>query len=115
MSGLPDDIQDKWVVPAKYEKMKNPYAGVNDADNLGRILYIKHCRSCHGSKGKGDGTKAKGLETAIRDFSGAEFKKQSDGSMYYKTFIGRDEMPSFIKKIPDEEEQWMIINYVKSL
>ncbi|MBT8270365.1 MAG: cytochrome c, partial [Bacteroidia bacterium] len=85
MSGLPDDIQDKWVVPAKYEKMKNPYAGVNDADNLGRILYIKHCRSCHGSKGKGDGTKAKGLETAIRDFSGAEFKKQSDGSMYYKT------------------------------
>ncbi len=115
MHDLPEDLQDKWEVPAKYEKMKNPHAGVADSENIGRILYAKHCKSCHGTKGKGDGTKAKGLKTPIRDFTGSEFKSQSDGSLYYKTYVGRDEMPSFIKRIPDEEEQWLLINYIKNM
>jgi mono/diheme cytochrome c family protein len=115
MTAFTSNEQEKWEVPSKYEKMKNPYAGVSDADNIGRILYAKHCKSCHGSKGKGDGTKAKSIDTPIGDFTEASFKQQTDGSMYYKSFIGRDDMPSFIKKIPDEEEQWMVINYIRNL
>jgi mono/diheme cytochrome c family protein len=107
--------QDPWEVPAKYEKMKKPYASAADDVNIGRILYAKHCKSCHGSKGKGDGTKAKSLDTPVGDFTDASFKSQKDGSLYYKTFIGRDDMPSFKKKIPDEEEQWMVINYIRGL
>lgn len=115
MTALTSNEQEKWSVPSKYQKLENPYAGVSDADNIGRILYAKHCKSCHGSKGKGDGTKAKSIDTPIGDFTQASFKEQTDGSMYYKTFIGRDDMPSFIKKIPDDEEQWMVINYIKNL
>jgi mono/diheme cytochrome c family protein len=115
MTALTSNEQEKWDVPSKYQKLENPYAGVADADNIGRILYAKHCKSCHGSKGMGDGTKAKSIDTPIGDFTQASFKEQTDGSMYYKTFIGRDDMPSFIKKIPDDEEQWMLINYIKSL
>ena len=115
MTIIKSNQQDPWEVPAKYQKMENPYASATDDEKIGRILYSKHCKSCHGTKGKGDGTKAKSLDTPVGDFTDASFKNQSDGSLYYKTFIGRDDMPSFKKKIADEEEQWMVINYIKGL
>ncbi|MDH5412597.1 MAG: c-type cytochrome [Flavobacteriaceae bacterium] len=115
MTNMKTDTQEPWPVPAKYKKMENPYAKATDGENIGKILYAKHCKSCHGSKGKGDGKKAASIDTPIGDFTDAAFKKQSDGSLYYKTFVGRDDMPSFDKKIPDNEEQWLLINYIKNL
>ena len=115
MIAIKSNLQDPWKVPAKYEKMENPYSKAADAESIGRILYSKHCKSCHGSKGKGDGKKAATLDTPVGDFSDASFKNQSDGSLYYKTFFGRDEMPSFNKKITDEEEKWLLINYICGL
>lgn len=109
------DIQDPWEAPAKYQKMKNPYLDDADAGKIGRILYSKHCKSCHGTKGLGDGTKAEDIDTPIGDFTDASFKSQTDGSLYYKTFFGRDDMPGFNKKITDEEEKWLLVNYVRSL
>jgi mono/diheme cytochrome c family protein len=107
--------QDPWEVPAKYEKMENPFASDADAESVGRMLYSKHCKSCHGSKGLGDGSKAETVDTEMPDISTDAFKAQSDGAIYYKTFIGRDDMPSFQKKISDEKEQWLLVNYVKNL
>ena len=115
MTIIKSNQQDPWEVPAKYQKMENPYASATDDEKIGRILYSKHCKSCHGTKGKGDGTKAKSVDTPVGDFTDASFKNQSDGSLYYKTFIGRDDMPSFKKKIANEEEQWLVINYIKGL
>ena len=112
---LASNQQEPWVVPAKYKKMKNPYVDAKDVDKIGRILYSKHCKSCHGTKGKGDGKKAESVDTPIGDFTDGSFKNQTDGELYYKSFNGRDDMPSFKKKITDEEDQWMVINYIKSL
>jgi len=106
---------DPWTVPAKYEKMKNPYANAADGEKIGMQLYRKHCSSCHGKTGKGDGKKAETISTPMPDFTTDAFKGQSDGAIYYKTYVGRDEMPAFDKKIPDEEDQWKLINYVKTL
>jgi len=85
--------------------MENPYAKATDDENIGRILYSKHCKSCHGTKGKGDGNKAESIDTPVPDLTEASFKKQTDGDLYYKTFTGRDDMPSFQKKISSEEDQ----------
>ena len=115
MTIMKTNQQEPWTVPAKYNKMKNPYAKVADNEKIGRILYSKHCKSCHGTKGKGDGKKAESIDTPVGDFTSADFKKQTDGSLYYKTFVGRDDMPSFKKKIKDEEDQWLLINYVRGL
>ena len=115
MTTIKFDQQEPWVVPAKYKKMENPYAKAIDDEKTGKILYAKHCKSCHGSKGKGDGKKSASLDTPVGDFSSPSFKKQTDGSLYYKTFFGRDEMPSFKKKITDEEEKWLIVNYMRTL
>ena len=106
--------QEKWVVPEKYKNMKNEYAG-EDEDGIGEELYDQHCKSCHGKEGFGDGTKAKELETELNDLTSAEVQSQTDGELYYKAIIGRDEMPNFEKKIRDEEERWMVINYLRSL
>lgn len=108
-------FQDPWEVPAKYVKMENTFAKATDADNIGRALYSKHCKSCHGAKGKGDGSKAESIDTPMPDFTNSSFGKQTDGSLYYKTFIGRKDMPSFEKKITDEEERWLVVNYIKTL
>ncbi|WP_142784165.1 c-type cytochrome [Changchengzhania lutea] len=115
MAALKSNMQDTWEAPAKYVKMKNPYTNSTDDEKIGRIMYAKHCKSCHGTKGKGDGKKAGSIDTPIGDFSDDSFKKQTDGSLYYKTIFGRDDMPSFEKKITDEEERWLIVNHIRSL
>lgn len=109
-------MQEEWVVPAKYEKMTNP-TDADDEDNLadGKSLYLKHCASCHGKKGLGDGTKADEVDGDLGDFSSEEFQAQSDGALFYKSYIGRDDMPSFEKKMPDEDDMWYIVSYMRTL
>ena len=106
---------DPWPVPSKYTKLINPYADAEDPDQIGKELYMVHCKSCHGTKGVGDGKKAATLETNVTDMTTSEFKSQTDGQLYYKSFVGRDDMPSFEKKIKEEEDKWLLINYLKNL
>lgn len=106
--------QDEWVVPAKYEKMTNPTDPDQDKD-IGKQLYSKHCQSCHGKTGLGDGKKADEVEGDLGDFSSAEFQAQSEGAIFYKSYIGRDDMPNFEKKIPDEEDMWLVVNYMRTM
>lgn len=115
MINLKFSMQEIWEVPSKYEKMENPFANAADDQNIGRTLYAKHCKSCHGTKGKGDGTKAETIDTPIGDFTDASFQKQTDGSFYYKTVFGRDDMPSFENKISDDESRWLLVNYLRTL
>ncbi|MGZ5247669.1 MAG: c-type cytochrome [Flavitalea sp.] len=103
-----------WNAPDKYVKMANPVA--SDAGSLkeGKAIWVKHCQSCHGKSGKGDGTKAAQLKTEAGNFSLPATQKQSDGSLFYKTLEGRDDMPSFKKKIPETDEIWHVINYMRT-
>lgn len=111
---MPQMDDGGWTVPAEYKNMENEYAG-EDEDGIGEDLYKQHCRSCHGKEGYGDGTKAGELETPMRDLTSPEVQAQTDGELYYKSFIGRDEMPNFEKKIRGEEDRWMVINFIRSL
>ncbi len=103
-----------WDIPEKYQSMDNPYADDASLNKIGKMLYSKHCKSCHGNKGLGDGPKAKNLDTFPGDFSAEEFHNLGDGEMYYMSIIGRDEMPNYEDKIPDDEDRWAIINYMRS-
>lgn len=106
--------QKDWEVPAKYKSMENEFAG-EDEDAIGEDLYKQHCKSCHGKEGYGDGTKANEIETEMRDLTSEEVQGQSDGELFYKAIIGRDEMPNFEKKIKDDEDRWMVVNYMRDL
>ena len=104
-----------WEIPAKYKTMKNTYADDASLLKVGKMMYSKHCKSCHGSRGHGDGSKAASMETEMRSFASAEFQAQSDGVIYYQSFIGRDEMPNFEKKMPDDEDRWALINFLRTI
>jgi mono/diheme cytochrome c family protein len=104
-----------WVVPDKNAKMANPVKANAEALKIGKELWTKHCQSCHGKTGLGDGSKAAQLETAMDDISGAQVQSQSDGSLFYKISEGRDEMPSFKKKIPEGEDLWAIVLHIRTL
>ena len=107
-------VQDKWVVPEKYVKMKNPTDPSVDLA-IGKSVYSKHCKSCHGAEGYGDGTKADEVDGDLGDFSSAEYQAQTDGELFYKTSFGRDDMPDYTKKMPDDEDRWLIVNYMRTL
>lgn len=107
--------QKPWAVPDNYKNMKNPVASNPESIAEGKTLYGTHCKSCHGTKGLGDGTKAATLKTEPGDFSKADFQSQTDGALFYKTSEGRDDMPGFKKKVPDAEERWSIVNYMRTL
>lgn len=104
-----------WNVPDKDAKMANPVKSSAESINDGKALYAKHCQSCHGKTGLGDGTKASQLKTEPGDFSKAAFQSQSDGALYYKISEGRDDMPSFKKKLTEANDIWNVISYVRSL
>ncbi|MBK8642515.1 MAG: cytochrome c [Saprospiraceae bacterium] len=107
--------QKPWDVPAKSASMANPVKSSPASIAAGKSLWVKHCQSCHGKTGKGDGSKAAQLKTEPGDFTIAKFHGQSDGAIYYKTVTGRDDMPSFKKKIPDQDDIWNLVNFVRSL
>ncbi len=110
-------VQEKeWKVPAEYKTMKNP-TDATDKENLaiGKSLYSKHCKSCHGKEGYGDGPKAEEQEGDLGDFSTDETQNQTDGELFYKITTGRDDMPKFKKKLPDDEDRWLIVNYLRTL
>jgi mono/diheme cytochrome c family protein len=104
-----------WPVPDKFKTMKNPVASDGESISAGKALWTTHCKSCHGSKGLGDGPKAAQLKTEPGDFSKADVQTQTDGSLFYKISEGRDDMPSFKKKIPDQDDIWSVVNYIRTL
>ena len=107
-------VQEEWVVPAEYVSMKNPTDP--DVDKaIGKSLYSQHCKSCHGKEGYGDGPKAKDVEGDLGDFSSEEYQAQTDGELFYKTSFGREDMPEYTKKMPDDEDRWLIVNYMRTL
>jgi len=104
-----------WNVPDAAAKKANPVKSDGESIQTGKELWAKHCQSCHGKKGAGDGTKAAELETEMQDFAKDVVQKQSDGALFYKISEGRDEMPTFKKKISDESDIWSLVNYMRTL
>lgn len=106
---------EPWPVPDKYLKMANPVKSSGESISGGKELWAQHCQSCHGKKGLGDGTKAASLKTEPGNFSKAETQDQPDGALYYKIAEGRKDMPSFKKKIPDQDDIWNLVNLIRTM
>jgi len=107
---------EPWKVPANYKSKTNTFKVDANLLKIGKDVYNKHCRSCHGNTGTGDGPKARNLKTHPGDFSDAKWHASvTDGEVYYMSIIGRDEMPNYESKIPDEEERWAVVAYIRSM
>jgi mono/diheme cytochrome c family protein len=104
---------EAWPVPATEKCKVNPVKADDATLQLGTSSWSKNCASCHGKTGLGDGVKGRMCKTNPGDFSSAEFQAFTDGELFYRTKTGRNEMPSFDKKIP-ENEIWALVNHMRS-
>ncbi len=104
-----------WTVPDKAAKTANAVKTSAASVSAGKALWTQHCPSCHGKTGLGDGSKAAQLKTVPPDLTKASFQSQSDGSIFYKVSEGREDMPSFKKKLPDAEDVWNLVNFMRTL
>lgn len=109
------DQQNPWNVPDAAKNKVNPLKGDAASIGKGKELYAQHCKSCHGTKGKGDGPKASQLDTDCGDFTKATVQSQTDGALFFKTSEGRKDMPSFKKKIPEADDIWAVVNFMRTL
>ncbi|MGA2823981.1 MAG: cytochrome c [Bacteroidales bacterium] len=105
-----------WPVPDK-NKMIKAAVNLKDASVIsnGKDLWAKNCRACHGAKGLGDGPRGASLKTFPGDFSGAAFQGMTDGEIFYKTSTGRDEMPVYEKNLPDANDRWALVAFMRTL
>jgi mono/diheme cytochrome c family protein len=110
---------DDWKAPAAERARANPVPVSPMAVARGRTLYQKHCDSCHGPTGKGDGRNAD-EERPPHDLTNAALqKKMTDGEAFWKVSTGRREdgeviMPAFANKIPEEEDRWKLVHYIRT-
>jgi len=104
-----------WTVPDAAKNKKNTVAANAASIADGKTLWGTHCKSCHGTKGLGDGPKAPQLKTEPGDFSKSDVQGQTDGSLFYKISQGRDDMPGFKSKISDQDDIWSLVNYIRTL
>lgn len=105
----------EWTVPAKFKTMKSPVASSKQSISEGKDLFAKHCKSCHGSTGLGDGPKASSLDVSCSDFTTKKFQANSDGDIFFKMSEGKGKMPSFKKLIPEDNERWSLVTYLRTL
>jgi len=105
-----------WTVSDKEKAMKAPVKLSDPAViGKGKILWEKHCKLCHGNQGIGDGPRAASLKNFPGDFSSSAFQTCTDGELFYRTSIGRDEMPGYNKKIPEVNDRWALIAFMRML
>jgi len=107
------DTPEPWEVPSEYKNMDNPVTVNDNSLKNGMLYYNKYCSSCHGKIGLGDGPKARILKTFPGDFSDEYYQNQTDGEHFYKTKFGRNAMPKYDKKVPDQTI-WDMVNYMRT-
>ena len=111
----PFNQKKPWIVPDVAKNKRNPVPSDAQTIATGKDLWNLHCKSCHGTKGLGDGPKSAQLKTEPGDFSKADVQAQTDGALFYKISEGRDDMPKFKQKIPDEDDRWSLVNFMRTL
>jgi mono/diheme cytochrome c family protein len=110
-----------WIAPAAEQAKVNPIAASKDALKRGRALFLRHCSTCHGQGGKGDGPAAAFGMVTPRDLTSPTVQaRMSDGDMLWKLSKGRKVgndvlMPAGDEKIANEEDRWRVVLFVRSL
>jgi mono/diheme cytochrome c family protein len=103
-----------WVVPEEVKKLRNPLAPSESTLKAAKGIYVDECAQCHGERGKGDGPEAAMHDPPPSDITDAKhLNTVTDGEIFYQISEGRKPMPSFKKKLT-EEQRWELVLLVRS-
>ena len=104
-----------WIIPPPEKARKNPLSASEANLTAARAVYGEKCANCHGEKGKGDGSDAMMYDPAPSDLTdAAQIGKLTDGEIFYQITEGRKPMPSFRKKLT-EEQRWQLVLLVREV
>jgi len=103
-----------WNVPDSAKQMKDPIPPSDAALKSIRPIYDDKCAVCHGETGKGDGHDASLYDPRPTNFTDTQhLGTVSDGELFYKISQGRKPMPSFRKRLT-EEQRWQLVLMIRS-
>ena len=106
--------KNDWPAPAEAKALKNPVAANEKTLAAAKTIYLQKCVNCHGDKGDGKGSEADMYDPHPGDFTDAHMMgEMTDGEIFWKISEGRIPMPSFKKKLT-EEERWELVNYLRT-
>ena len=104
-----------WVVPEEIKKLKNPLQASESNLKAARGIYVDECAQCHGERGRGEGPEAMMHSPAPADLTDAgHMNGLTDGEIFYQISEGKKPMPSFKKRLT-EEQRWGLVLFVRSL
>jgi mono/diheme cytochrome c family protein len=103
-----------WHIPEEAERRPNPIPASPAALAAARSIYNDKCTNCHGDAGKGDGPDARSYYPQPSNLADPQnMNKLTDGEIFYQISEGRKPMPSFKKKLT-EEQRWELVLLVRS-
>ncbi len=104
----------EWKVPEEAKLRQNPVQPSPAALASARTIYLDKCTQCHGETGKGDGPDATMYYPSPASFTDTKrMKAVTDGELFYQISQGRKPMPSFKKRLT-EEQRWQLVILVRS-
>lgn len=80
----------------------------------GRALFARHCASCHGPDGRGDGSAGRDLDPLPTNLHDPEISRRPDAQLFRQITRGRRPMPSF-GRLLSEDDRWTLVAFVKSV
>ena len=103
------------AIPAEAAKRPNPVKSSPESLARAKKWWGMDCAMCHGKNGDGKGDVAADMKLAIADFTNpATLKDHTDGEIFYLIKNGRPDMPPEGDRLKPEEN-WDLVNYVRSL
>ena len=116
-----DFSKNTWELPADADKTKNPVAATPESIAKGKELYLArdkgNCIFCHGETGAGNQANLPNLRRKPADLSNKErMTAMTDGEVFWKITKGINGiMPAGERKMPEAEERWHVVNYIRTL
>ncbi len=103
-----------WSAPQQARQMPNPVPATPQTIAAGMSVYMDRCQNCHGEYGNGKGSRADKLSVQPSDFTDSHAMiSQTDGELFWKISEGHKPMPSFKKKL-SEEQRWQLVDFIRT-
>ena len=118
--------EDPYEIPDAARERRNPLLRSDLALRNAQVLWQKHCETCHGATGRGDGPNARLHEQrkghAPRNLTNPKVQANlTDGDIFWRITKGIVEegnnviMPRYEEKIPSENDRWQLVLFVREL
>jgi mono/diheme cytochrome c family protein len=103
------------AIPVEAAKQPNPVKSTPESLARAKKWWTLDCVMCHGKDGNGKGETATEMKLKIADFTNsATLKDRTDGEIFYIIKNGHEDMPPEGQRVKTEEN-WDLVNYVRSL